>query len=169
MKMKRVRIALLMVLSAVVVATAIVVSGCSKSQTGNSTAVSSRPGFSVSNYKQMLDNNLASLVSDGTITSDQEDKIISAIADEMSSRMATMSRPSGTYSRPSGSRPSGSGQWSGSRPSGSGSGRMFGGGQQYTTVLSGLVSNGTITQAQSDAVLKALSGGYNASSAAQGS
>lgn len=153
--MRKIQISIILVLLAAVAAIAVSFAGCSKSQTPNS-ASSQSSAFNINNYKQQLDNSLASLVQDGTITSDQEDKIINAYASMMSSRPSGFSgsRPSGF----SGSRPSGASgshaSWNGSRPSGFTGSRTSG--MAAFSPLSTLVKNKTITQAQSDAVTKAL-------------
>lgn len=115
------------------------------------------------NMQERIQSGLAELVSAGTITQAQADKIQSALTERMGSR------PSGTGSggsRPnftSGSRPDfASG---GSRPdfaSGSGQGGRGQGGGFGGDLLSSLVSDGTITQAQADAVTQKLfSSGQN--------
>lgn len=166
--MKKVGISFIIAILTVCVALVFSLAGCGKAQGATASANGSSSGqrrtFNIENFKQQLDDSLASLVQDGTISSDQEDKIITAIANSMSSRMKSMenrtSGSSGDHSSWNGSRPSGSGSspsWNnGSRPSGSaGGGRGFGS-AMYGEALTTLVKNGTITQVQSDAVTKAL-------------
>lgn len=163
--MKKISLLLFIVTLAACITVVLSFAGCGKTQAASASASGSSSSksrtFNVENFKQQLDDSLASLVQDGTISSDQEDKIITAITDSMSSRMKNMqSRASGSsHSSWNGSRPSGSGNrqsGSGSRPSGSGNGGRGFGTAMYGEALSTLVKNGTITQAQSDAVTKLL-------------
>lgn len=174
--MKKISLSLFIVTLAACITVILSFAGCGKTQAASASSSSGssqgRRTFNINNFKQQLDDNLASLVQDGTISSDQEDKIITAITDSMSSRMKNMqSRASGSsHSSRNGSRPSGSGShssWSGSRPSGSTNGGRGFGTAMYGDALSTLVKNGTISQSQSDAVTKALEqsgGGFSGNS-----
>lgn len=156
--MKKIQAAVLMILATSVIAVSISFAGCSKSQQTNASVSGASSGqgqsFSIDSYKQQLDNSLATLVQNGTITNDQETKIIDAYANMFSSRMANRSMPSG--SMPSGSKPSGS-MPSGSKPSGSMPSGSRPSGSENFSPLSSLVKNKTITQAQADAVEQAVS------------
>lgn len=156
--MKKIKTAAILVMIATLISVTVTFAGCNKTQQSNtaSGATSSRT-FNINDYKQQLDEQLASLVQDGTITSDQETKIIDAYAKMFSSfasRRSSGSRPSGSGqwdgSKPSGSKPSGS-MPSGSRPTGS----RFSGMNRFNP-LSSLVKSKVITQAQADAVDKVL-------------
>lgn len=164
LKNSKIRFALAVLVAATAASVVLVAGGCQAQNPSGSAGTSSQSSnksrsMSVSDYKDRLDESLASLVSDGTITSDQESKIIDAMAQEFSSRANrnSGSRPEFNGSRPqyNGSRPS----FSGSRPSGS-----FGG----NSALKTLVTNGTITQDQEQKVLQAImpnrGGGYGGGS-----
>lgn len=147
----------------VVAVAAVGFAGCKKK-----TAPSAQKGRNFGNFnpqdmEQQYKNGLNELVQAGTITQDQADKIYTVLTERFSSMASGASRFSG--SRPSGngsggnwssgSRPSfsGSGSWSGG--SGASGGGMRGG---QSNMLSSLVSDGTITQAQADAVMQKLMG-----------
>lgn len=158
--MKKIKTAAILVMIATLISVTVTFAGCNKTQQSSGTPQSGGQNFSVSDYKQQLDEQLASLVQDGTITSAQETEIIDAYAKMFSNfaaKRASGSGPNG--SKPSGSAPSWSGQGgnppSGSKPSGSmpsGSGSRPAG----MNPLSSLVKNKAITQAQADAVSKLL-------------
>lgn len=145
---------------AVTVSTAVLLvtlSGCSKkasastaSGTGATSGQNARGNFG--NMEQRVKDGLSELVSAGTITQAQADKIQTALTQNLGQRMQNASgagAPSGSGSRPqwNGSGPSGSGE-----PNGSGSGR----GERQSQLLDSLVSDGTITQEQADAVIQKL-------------
>jgi polyhydroxyalkanoate synthesis regulator phasin len=83
---------------------------------------------------------LAGLVSNGTITQDQSDKVVQAYAQAFAKR----SQGSGQH----GSYQQGSGQ--------QGSGQQMSG-QRQNPIMAPLVSNGTITQDQANAINQAIS------------
>jgi len=174
--MRKIKYVTTLLLLSCLAISALVLTGCGtkKSSTNNTqdAAASGRQGFSAENMKEMLDNNLSSLVQDGTITADQEDKVISTISEAMSKRMASITgRPSnnqGTRPSPGANGSNGNRQWGqGSSNDGKNGGtnggtrqRGMGGSSMYTNELKSLVTDGTLTQAQADAIVKALSKGF---------
>ena len=177
--MKKIKLVATLLLLSCLAISVIVLTGCgTKKSSGDNTqdaAASGRKGFSAENIKEMLDKNLSSLVQDGTITADQEDKVISTISDSMSKRMASITRAPFNEQGNKGNRPSpgakGStenGQWrqggsNGGKNGGTNGGtgqRGLGGLSMYSNELKSLVTDGTLTQAQSDAIVKALSNGF---------
>lgn len=156
--------------------------GSKKSGTNNSQGAQKNAGgqqFSAENIKKMLDDNLSTLVQDGTITAEQEDKVINAISDNMKKRMASITGFPRNGQRNGGERPSGSPggnrQWrqdgnnnSGTNNDAKGNGGTDGSnnsagrqrGAMYSTELKSLVKDGTITQKQADAIEEALANGF---------
>ena len=103
-------------------------------QSGQSNG-SQRPQFNPQQMQANITKALAGLVSNGTITQDQSTKVAQAYAN----------RPQGSGQH--GSYQQGSGQ--------QGSGQQ-GSGQRTNPILTPLVSNGTITQAQANAISQAI-------------
>ena len=143
---------------AVTVSTAVLLvtlSGCSKkasastaSGTGATSGQNARGNFG--NMEQRVKDGLSELVSAGTITQAQADKIQTALTQNLGQRMQNASgagAPSGSGSRP---------QWNGSGPSGSGEPNGSGRGERQSQLLDSLVSDGTITQEQANAVIQKL-------------
>lgn len=139
-------------------------SGCSKpASASTASGTHSHAGQAMrNNMANRIKSGLADLVSAGTITQAQADKIQTALTQSMAKRRKNTS---GT------SRP----QWNGSRPSGAGSGSgNFNGAARAgreSQMLSSLVSDGTITQTQADAVVQKLfsfGGGNQSGSTADG-
>lgn len=143
--------------------------GCKKKSTSGTSSAGRRGGFNVEEMEQRYKSGLAELVSAGTITQAQSDKIYTALTERLSFPSGG-SRPSGSpgeapFSRPSGASggpqeevPSGAGSRPEGAPSGGGGeGRGGGFGSQ---ALQSLVSDGTITQAQADAVIQKLMGNF---------
>lgn len=126
--------------------------GCKKASAAQAGS-GGRPGTNASQMQQQEKTELAALVKAGTITQAQSDKIMDALGD--------MQKGFGQR-RSSGGSESGSGSAWKSRSSGSSAGRSSGssanrssGAPQFSP-LSSLVKDGTLTQAQADAVTKAL-------------
>lgn len=137
--------------------------GCKKNNdnAGNNQA----PGREMQ-YQQNIKSGLDELVKDGTITQDQADKIetaLSSMGGGFGRRNGNGSRPEGSGSAPerSGSRP----DFNGSKPAGNWSSRANGsnsgtGNMRGFSPLSQLVTDGTITQQQADAVMQKIMGGF---------
>ena len=117
------------------VALIVALSGCQKNT--QSTAGTNNP----QKMQQQIKTGMQSLVSDGTLTQAQADKVEAAL-ESMEKRIAN---------RPSGGR---SGSWNGSRPSFAGGS----GGMRRFSPLASLVSDGTITQSQADTVMQRIFG-----------
>lgn len=119
-------------------------------------------------FKKVLD----PLVKKSTITQAQEDKILTLLTSGGFGGMRSGSRPSGSMpsgNAPAGSMPSGSAPQGGNAPeSGSSGGTSSGRRTGEFSLLKQLVSNGTITQAQSDAVMKAISSVFSQQRADRG-
>jgi polyhydroxyalkanoate synthesis regulator phasin len=101
------------------------------STSGNGSQVHSNPQQMQANVKAAL----TSLVSNGTITQDQSDKVVQAYA------QALTNRQQGTNHQPGSGQP-GSGQQAS--------------GQRQNPIIVKLVSNGTLTQSQANAVSQAI-------------
>jgi competence protein ComGC len=128
--------------------------GCQSKSTTSSTSKSTTSSTNKStassdDRKTQIQNNIKSLVTDGTITQSQSDKIVAALT----------SNPTGNQQ---GGQPSGQPN-SNSKPSGKPSDNQNKGQKPQNSPLSKLVSDGTITQAQADAVMKKLGKGSQGS------
>ncbi|MFT9056898.1 MAG: hypothetical protein ABF449_09815 [Ethanoligenens sp.] len=149
--MKSLRLVSILAVTVSVAALLVSFSGCSKK--ASASAVSETSSSVGENQRKKMEQRvkegLSDLVAAGTITQAQADKIQTALTQNLGQRRqnaSNKSRPSGSGSHP---------QWNGSRPDGSGtpSGGRVG---RESQLLSSLVSDGTITQAQSDAVIQKL-------------
>lgn len=167
------------VLAAVIAAAAAVgFAGCKKKAASSASSAGQRGGFNTEEMEERYKSGLAELVTAGTITQAQSDKIYTALTERFSS-MSGGSRPSGDFKGNGGSgapsgMPSGSegGQQgeapSGSRPDGASGGQ--GGRSGFgSEALSSLVSDGTITQAQADTVMQKLMGNFRQDASGQSS
>lgn len=161
--MKSNRFLTVLAVSASAALLAVSLSSCSKSASASavSSASSQAGGVRRGNMENRIKSGLSELVSAGTITQAQADKIETALTQNMGERRQNAS---GSGNDKSGSHP----QWNGSRPAGNGSGAAGG---RESQLLSSLVSDGTITQAQADAVVQKLFsfGNRNASGNSSGS
>jgi hypothetical protein len=126
--------------------------------TSSSSSASSGSGrLNGADMTSRIQTGLKGLVSKGTITQAQSDKIEPVLTAAFSNFGANRGqggqgqRPQQANGNSSGSNPAGNSS-AASGSSGSGQQRGFGG----SDLLSSLVSNGTITQAQSDAVIQAI-------------
>lgn len=154
--MKSFRLAAVLAMAVSVVVLLVSLSGCSKTASASTVSgTNASAGQAMrNNMTSRIKSGLADLVSAGTITQAQADKIQTTLTQNMQQR-----RPNAS----GGSRPAYSGshsQWNGSRPSGtdSGSGNFNSSARagRESQMLSSLVSDGTITQAQADAVVQKL-------------
>ncbi|HEX2937921.1 MAG TPA: hypothetical protein VHO66_03280 [Ruminiclostridium sp.] len=127
-------------------------SGC-KSKSADMTGSTSSGQRDPQKMKEQITSGLKSLVSDGTITQAQSDKIKTVLT-QMTNRMGSGSKPSGSGTPSDGSRLS---RPSGSMQSGTQSGNRQSGGQGFSP-LSSLVQDGTITQDQADTVMQRIFG-----------
>lgn len=118
--------------------------GCKKTPAAQ-TSSGSRFGMSASQMQQREKAELAALVKAGTITQAQSDKITDALSN--------MQKGFGQRRSSGSSRSGSSSNWK-NRTSGRSTNRSSGA-QQFSP-LSSLVKDGTLTQAQADAVTKAL-------------
>lgn len=153
------------VVLAVIIAAAAAVgfAGCKKKSASGTSSAGQRGGFNSGEMEERYKSGLAELVSAGTITQAQSDKIYTVLTERFAS-MSGGSRPSGLGgSRPSGgfngNGASGAPSGSGSRPDGA-SGGQSGRGGFGSEALSSLVSDGTVTQAQADTVMQKLMGSF---------
>lgn len=150
--MKSFRLAAVVAVTVSVAVLLVTLSGCSKkasasTASGVSAASGQKARGNFGNMQQRVKDGLSELVSAGTITQAQADKIQTVLTQNLGQRLQNAGgsgAPSGSGSRP---------QWNGSRPSGSGSG---GRGGRQSQMLASLVSDGTITQEQADAVIQKL-------------
>ncbi|MDT8718972.1 hypothetical protein IAI10_20165 [Clostridium sp. 19966] len=132
--------------------------GCSKSsssdknQTAQANSSGKRGNFDPSQRKTQIESGLKELVTAGTITQAQSDKILEALTSNMGNggQRSSGSSESGSNSGNNGNSNSNSNNNSGSSK---GSGQRRGGGN-FKNPLSDLVSSGVITQDQADAVMK---------------
>lgn len=145
----------------VVAVAAVGFAGCKKKASTASRTGRNFGNFNPQDMEQQYKDGLNELVQAGTVTQSQADKIYTVLTERFSSMASGASRPSGSGGAPGnwagGSQPSGSGSggWKGGG-SGTSGGGMRGAGQ--SGMLSSLVSDGTITQAQADAVIQKLMG-----------
>lgn len=131
-------------------------SGC-KSKSADTTGSTSSGQRDPQKMKEQITSGLKSLVSDGTITQAQSDKIKTVLT-QMTNRMGSKSKPSGSGAPSDGSRPSRpSGSMQSGTQSGTTSGNRQNGGQGFSP-LSSLVQDGTITQDQADTVMQRIFG-----------
>jgi hypothetical protein len=151
--------AILLSLLAVVIVAAITVgvAGCANNSQPAANAPSTNGGSAQSgqsngshqfNPQQMqasIKTALVGLVTNGTITQDQSDKVVQAYAQVFANRQQSSGQQ--------GSGQQGSGYQQGSGQQGSG---QQGAGQRPNPILTQLVSNGTLTQSQADAVNQAI-------------
>jgi len=177
-----------MAVSAAVALLSLGFAGCKKAQAASASS-NGRSGFNSAQMQQQEKTELAALVKAGTITQAQSDKIYTALS-SMSGGFGQGrggQSGSGQFPRRSSGNGAASGGWptvSGFRPESrpsapSGSSGTTSGSysrpadRQGFDPLSSLVTNGTITQAQADAVVQALfgnrfGGGASQASAQQG-
>ena len=128
--------------------------GC---QSKSITSSTSKSTTSSDDRKTQIQNSIKSLVTDGTITQSQSDKIVTALT----------SKPTGNQQ---GGQPSGqASSQSNSKPSGKPGDNQNEGQKPKNSPLSKLVSDGTITQAQADAVMQKLGKGSRGSNGQSGS
>lgn len=164
---------------------AVIISGCGKASTtttasastSNKTNKSKNFAQNSEQMKQRMQDNIKSLVTDGTITQDQADKIITALTSNMqnfgqrngngsySGNKGGNTNKSGSSnngsSRPK-NRPTGTNSENSQNGSGTnnGSGRNWQNNGQRPNPLASLVSDGTITQKQADAVMQKIYGNF---------
>jgi hypothetical protein len=149
-------VAVAVAMLAAVTAGGLLIAACGGSSDSGSTtqaATAAGPGGQMPDMSAMFTTALDPLVTDGTITSDQESTVISALSSAGPGGQGQAGQPSPGATPPSGQVPSGgatppSGGQQGSRPDAS---QMFG------STLDGLVSDGTITASQQTAISEALS------------
>lgn len=140
-----------------------VMTGCKAKNTSQNT--SSSNVNDPAKMKSQIESGLKSLVSDGTITQAQSDKV-KTVLEEMADKMGSQGAKSlpDNKQRPSGS-PSGGSMPNGSAPSGSAPSESMpsgnppsGNGGRGANPLASLVSNGTITQNQADTIMQRIFG-----------
>lgn len=160
----------LAIVLAVMVAATVAVGfvGCKKKSSSGSSSSRQRGGFNMEDMEQRYKSGLAELVTAGTITQAQSDKIYSALTERFANMSGGGSRPAGSgYGGGAGSRggsPSGS-MPSRSTPQGGSEGNRGGG--FGSEMLKSLVDDGTITQSQADAVIQKLMGDRGGASGSQ--
>ena len=161
---RRVRIALGTVAAAAVAVTgAAALSACGTSAstaqaaTTSQTAVAGQQGGQMGDPSSMLAQALDPLVSAGTITSDQEATVVSALASAMQANAPSGGQPPSQPS--SGSTPPAQPSSDSTPPAvpSGGSGPQGGPAAMFSDTLAGLVSDGTITADQQTAIEEALS------------
>lgn len=139
-----------------------VFAGCgnSASQTASSSTQSTTQSTTQNNNKpnaqqrsQKIQDSIKSLVSDGTITQDQADKIVAAFT--------TNNHKQGSNDGSQNNNQQGNNQ--------QGNGQNDGQKKQRNNPLAKLVSDGVITQAQSDAVMKKIGANFQHKNNGQGS
>jgi polyhydroxyalkanoate synthesis regulator phasin len=121
--------------------------GSNNQATSTSAQNSNRPD--PAQTKQMMQDNIKSLVSDGTITQAQADKIVETMSN----------RPRGNNQNNNGNGQQNN-QQSNDQNSQKNTNQGSGQNRQRNNPLSKLVSDGTITQAQADAVMQKLRGNF---------
>jgi uncharacterized protein YceK len=121
---------------------AVSLSGCNNTQASQANS-NGQPGINASQMQDQEKTELAALVKSGTITQSQSDKIMSSLS----------SMPTGRGQKRTGSSSGSSSNWKGRTSGSSANGSS---GAQHFSPLNALVKDGTLTQAQADAVTKAL-------------
>lgn len=120
-------------------------------QTTNSTTQNSNKKPSADDMKKRIQDNIQPLITAGTITQDQADKIVTAMT----------TRPQGNGQQ--------NGQQNNNQNNQQGNTQNNGGQRQRRNPLSTLVSDGTITQAQADAVMQKMGGNFGRNNKGQNS
>lgn len=150
-------------LAAVIIATVTVagfgIAACGSSSDSTSTtpAASGSPGGQMRDMSAMFTEALDPLVEDGTITSDQESTVIEALTSSMPG--GGQGPGQGGQAPSDGATPPSDGQTpaaGASPPSGGQQGGPGQGGDMFSSALDSLVSDGTITSAQEEAISDAL-------------